>query len=523
MPQLTIQQAFALAVQHHQAGRLSQAELLYRQILSQQPRNLNVLHLLGVIAAQTERHDLAVELIRQAINVNPNFPETHYNLGKALSEQGRLDEAIVAYRKAIALQPDYADAHENLANALKDSGRLEDATFAYRQVIALRPNSPEALSNLGVILWEMGLLNESIAACRQAIALKPDYADAHTNLGNALSRQGRLGEAIAAHRRAIALEPDDAEPHWNLALELLVMGDLIHGWEEYEWRWKCNALRSYNRDFAQQQWDGSPLHGRAILLHAEQGIGDTLHFIRYLPMVTQLGGHPIVECQPEVQRLLQMMAGSSPVLARGSPLPHFDVHCPLLSMPKSFGTTLASIPRNVPYLNAHPADVEKWRARLASRPSSLNVGLTWAGNPTKKDDQSRSMALAQFAPLAPVPGVRFFSLQKGPTASQTQNPPLAMDLIDWTDELNDFADTAALIANLDLVISVDTAVAHLAGAMAKPVWTLLPFVPDWRWLRQRHDTPWYPTMRLFRQPSIGDWHAVMRQAAQALTTMNHLH
>jgi len=304
--------------------------------------------------------------------------------------------------------------------------------------------------------------------------------------------------------------------HWNLALALLVQGHFPEGWEEYEWRWKTKGLLSPRQLLPQPLWDGRPLAGRAILLHAEQGLGDTIQFIRYLPLVAQRGGRVIVECQPELQRLVQAMTPDIPVLARGQPLPDFAFQCPLLSLPKALGTTLATIPATVPYLHADAQNVQMWRDRLAGHGSALKVGLIWAGNPHHKNDRNRSVKLASLAPLAQVPGVQFYSLQKGAAAAQAKTPPPGMDLIDRTDDLQDFADTAAMIANLDLVIAVDTSVVHLAGALAKPVWTLLPYCPDWRWLLKRQDSPWYPTMRLFRQPEIGDWDSVIQQLAAAL-------
>jgi hypothetical protein len=259
------------------------------------------------------------------------------------------------------------------------------------------------------------------------------------------------------------------------------------------------------------------LEGRTILLHAEQGFGDVIQFIRYLPLVEQRGGRIIVECQAELQRLFQTTAERCQIVIRGQPLPAFDLHCPLLSLPRAFGTALANIPGTEPYLQADAEQVGRWQRRLGEFDSMVKVGLAWAGSPTHKKDRNRSMKLARLAPLGQAPGVRFFSLQKGATAAQAKTPPPGMDLVDWTEELKDFADTAALIANLDLVIAVDTAVVHLAGAMGKPVWTLLPFVPDWRWLLEREDSPWYPTMRLFRQNSWGDWDSVITRVADALS------
>ncbi|KAB2646358.1 MAG: tetratricopeptide repeat protein [Verrucomicrobiota bacterium] len=608
---MTIQQTFQLALQHHQSGRLPEAEALYRKILATDPCHAEAFHYLGIIACQVGRRDVAVDLIRKAIVLRADYPEAHYNLGNAFKEAGQLDEAIEAWRqavgyrpnyaeahsnlsialrdkglleeaiaagrRAVALRPDFAEAHYNLGNALKETGRLpesidayrrsieikpafagahnnlgvvlkdkgqvEEAVAAYRQAIALKPDFADAHNNLGIALKERGQMEEAIAAYRHATALNPNFSEAHSNLGNALKDNGQLEEAIAAHRQAIALapeiadahfnlgnaletngqsdeanaaareaialKPDFADAHFNLALSLLQRGQFAEGWEEYEWRWRTKGFLFSQRNFAQPQWDGSPLEGRTILLHDEQGFGDTLQFIRYLPMVSERGGKIIVECQTAIRRLLQSMVPSHPVVARGQPLPPFDVHCPLLSLPRLFATDLTNIPQGVPYLHPDAAEVEVWRDRLADPSAPLRVGLAWAGSPTHRNDRNRSLKLASLAPLAQISGIRCISLQKGQAAEEAQSPPAGMDLINVADELRDFADTAALVATLDLVIAVDTSVVHLAGAMGKPVWVLLPFAPDWRWLLHREDCPWYPTMRLFRQQHPGDWEPVI--------------
>jgi tetratricopeptide (TPR) repeat protein len=585
MAQLTIQQAFDLALQHHQAGRLREAERLYRQVLAQQPEHADALHSLGVIAHQVGRNDIAVGLILRAIALNPNLPEAHYNLGIALGDKGQLDEAIAAYRQAIALRPNYAEAHNNLGNALKDKGQLDEAIAAcrraialkpnnaeahnnlgnvlrdkgqldeaittcrraialnpnlpqahsnlgnalkdkeqldeaiaaYRQAIALNPNLPEAHSNLGSVLRDKGQLDEAIAACCRAIALRPSYSEAHSNLGSVLRDKGQLDEAIAAFRQAVALNPNLPEAHFNLSLSLLTSGDFQQGWEEYEWRWKCKDFPPSRRNFAQPQWDGRPLEGRAILLHAEQGLGDAIQFIRYLPLVVQRGGRIIVECQAELQRLFQTMAGICQVVAFGQPLPAFDLHCPLLSLPRVFGTNLANVPHIVPYLSPDPALVDAWSRRPGSGNRPLRVGLAWAGSPRFKGNRARSLNLQQLAPFAAVPGVKFYSLQKGAAGEQAKSPPVGLELVDLGPDLNDFADTAAVMSLMDLIITTDTSVPHLAGAMGRPVWLMLQFAPDWRWLLERQDSPWYPTMRLFRQSRTGDWDGVIMRVVDALS------
>jgi len=559
---VTIQQCFQSALQYHQSGRLAEAEALYRQILAVEPRQAEAFHQLGLIAAQMGRNDLAVDLIgravalnrafpeacynlglalyhggqldasidayRQAIALKPDFSEAHANLGHALRDRGHLDEAIAACRRAITLRPDFPEAHNNLGNALKDQGQLGEAIAAFRQAITLRPDFPEAHSNLGIALKAHGQTDQAIAAYRQAIALKPDFPEGHCNLGIALLEKGQLHEAIAACRRAIALKPHLPEAHFNLALALLAQGDLLPGWQEFEWRWLVKDKGSPQRNFTPPQWDGGSLNGRTILLHAEQGFGDTLQFIRYAPLVTRRGGRVVVECQPELATLLAGVAGLAQIVTNGESLPAFDLHCPLMSLPLAFGTRLETIPADIPYLRADAHKAARWRERLArensspGEPEPLKVGLLWAGASrphqphANRIDRRRSMALRQFAPLAEVAGVVFVSLQKGGRAEQALTPPAGLRLLDWSAELQDFADTAALVECLDLVISVDTSVAHLAGALGKPVWMLNRSDTCWRWQLDRTDSPWYPTMRLFRQSQPGDWDTVIQRMALAL-------
>jgi len=515
---MTIQQAFGLAVEHHQAGRLREAENLYRQILSYQPRHAEALYMLGMLAGQLGRNEVAVDLLGQAIAVRPNSADAHSDLSAALLALCQSDAAVSAARRAIALDPNLAEAYGNLGNALSQGAQLSDAIVAYRQAIALNPDLPQAHSNLGTVLRATGRLDEALAECSKAVALNGKLPEVHNNLANILKDLGRWDEAVAACRQAIGVEPQLAEAHFNLSLLLLMQGDFSRGWLEHEWRWRCPNFPSARCDFAQRQWDGSELAGRRILLHAEQGFGDTIQFVRYAPLVAARGGQVILACPPELHRLLNDLSGITGAIAFDAPLPPFDVHCPLLSLPLAFGTTLPSVPRAVPYLHGHAAELARWQRELAGD-RHFKVGLVWAGKSTHANDRNRSLPLSALAPLARISGVSFYSLQKGAAAEQAKTPPAGMTLIDHTNELHDFADTAGLIAQLDLIISVDTAVVHLAGALGKPVWTLLPFVADWRWLLERSDSPWYPTMRLFRQPAVGDWSNVVEQVSVALADM----
>jgi hypothetical protein len=367
------------------------------------------------------------------------------------------------------------------------------------------------------VLSQADRLDEAIAAYEQAVLFKPNHLSALCNLGNTLRARGRYQEAIKRYEQAIAVNPDYADAHWDLSLTLLQLGDFERGWREHEWRMQCSALAKPVQ-YSQPQWAGESLVGKSILLHPEQGLGDTLQFVRYVQVVADLGARVYLGTQPELHALLKLIPGADMVVSYGQ-LPVFDVQCPLLSLPFVLGTRLDSVPAKVPYLFAEEGLVQQWAQKLGPSNGKKRVGLVWAGSKTHKNDRNRSIDPAKLSPLLQVPGFQFFSLQKGATGSTILAPPGA-ELIDHTGELNDFIDTAALIANLDLVISVDTSVAHLAGGMGKPVWLLLPRDPDWRWLLDRDDSPWYPTMKLFRQTTARDWEPVVQRMARELEAAN---
>jgi len=515
---MTLQQQLESALSHHQAGRFAEAETIYRQILSQNPNHVEALNLLGTLAAQAGRLDAGLELMRRVIRLHPDLAQAHYNIGIALQRKGQLDEAIASYHQTIRLKPDFAEAYNNLGSALQDIGQLDEAITAFRQAIRLKPDHPGAHVNLGNVLTDMGQLDEAIACYRQAVRIKPDLALAHNNLGNALKDIGQLDEAIAACQQAIRIKPDYAEAHWNLALALLMSGDFERGLAEYEWRWRVKSMW-VAPSFSQPQWMGEELGGRTILLFPEQGLGDAIQFVRYVPLVTRRGGRVIIACQPELARLFERMPDVARVVVSGQPIPPFDVQCSLVGLPRIFATDLNSIPAAIPYLTADSGLVETWSKRLGPTDGRLRVGIAWSGSPRFKANLTRSLNLQQLAPLAAAPGVKFYSLQKGPAGEQAKNPPVGLELVDLGPQLKDLADTAAVMSLMDLIITTDTSVPHLAGALAKPVWVMLQHVPDWRWLLERQDSPWYPTMRLFRQPSRGDWDSVIKRVADELSLL----
>jgi tetratricopeptide (TPR) repeat protein/glycosyltransferase involved in cell wall biosynthesis len=502
-----------------EGGQRDAAEASFRRAVALKPDYAEALGNLGILLDELGKHDETVETLRSLVALRPDDADALNSLAMGLKNQRKLDEAAESLRRALALRPDFAEAHSNLGIVLGERGEHAEAVESLRRAVALKPDYAEAHSNLGVALRNQDELGEALASFRRAVAVKPDYADGYRNLGVVLGDLGALDEALASYWRAVEEKSDYADAYFGAALALLLKGDLEQGFSHYEWRWKCPQFASADRRFVQPCWDGGPLNGRTILLHAEQGLGDTLQFVRYAPLVAARGGRVVVECQAELAPLLQGLGGASQVVARGEPLPLFDLHAPLLSLPHLLGTTLETVPAEAPYLRAAPDRADAWAEYLdrAVEATGLRVGLVWAGNPDHKGDRHRSMSLGALAPLARVPGVQFVALQKGAGAAQAEAPPDGMTLTNLGPLLADFADTAAVLEQLDLVITVDTSVAHLAGALGRPVWVLLAFAPDWRWLRQRDDSPWYPTARLFRQERHGDWEGVLARVASALS------
>ena len=544
-----------------QNGAYVEADELYREILTLRPRHFDAIQLLGALALQSGRLDEGIELLKKAVAINGMQAPIHSNLAFAYNALRRFKEGLASANRALALQADFVDALNNRGNALAGLDSPAEALASFERALTLRPEFAQAWSNRACVLRDLGRPADALASCDQAIALQPDYADAWSNRANALSDLNRpqeaqqsyqraiefaprladawnnLGltlvdlnqheQALQSYERALTLDPGFAEAHWNQSLCLLQMGRLAQGWPKYEWRWQRNRIKAGKRDFQQPLWRGDfPIDGKTILLHAEQGLGDTLQFCRYAALVSALGAKVLLEVPAELVRLLTPLDGVTQLIEQGQALPPFDCHCPLLSLPLAFKTELASIPGNTPYLFADAQASQQWAERFAHEAANhheLKVGLVWAGGnrphvaELRKNDARRSITLEALRPILAVPQVRFYSLQKGPAAQQrAQMPELGEQIVDYTDALADFADTAALVANLDLVISVDTAVAHLAGALGKPVWILNRFDTCWRWMLERQDSPWYPGARLFRQPALGDWGSVIEATREAL-------
>ncbi len=543
--------AFDEAWQAHQRGDLRTAEEGYRGILRSAPGNGRVWFALGNLCSEQGRGAEAVSCLQQACELLPRDPacrlhlgnallkvqryadaEAAYrgvleaepahldalvNLGYALGEQERFDEAEACYERARSVSPHVPEIHHNLGNILREKGRFEEALASYDEAIRLRPDYVKAHVNRGIALVARGRIPEAAWSLRRAVELQPDFAEAHNSLAHVLSVEGRLDEALHEFERAIDLKPSYPDAHWNRSLLWLLRGDYERGWPAFEWRWRCNRTLPMP-PIRQPRWDGSDITGKTILLHAEQGLGDTLHFVRYAPLVKERGARVILQCQGVLIPLLARTPGIDEFIPWGEPNPHCDVWLPLMSLPAVFGTTLKTVPAEVPYLHADPARIEHWKRELAAV-EGFRVGIAWQGSPRHPWDRHRSVSLSLFEPLSRVPGVHVVSLQKGQSDEQSAALARPFPLIrfgELVDRGGAFTDTAAIIKNLDLVITIDSAIAHVAGGLGVPVWIVLHRTPDWRWMLDREDSPWYPTAVLFRQKSFGAWEEVFQRVREEL-------
>lgn len=560
---LSIEDAAALAAIHHREGRLAEALALYGPLQAARPTDPNVNGLLGTVLAQLGRLEEAILFLTQADELDPGNPETLNNLattlelarrlpdaadvwnryGSQLYRAGRLTEAIPLFGKALALVPGHAGAGANMGATLQSLGRHREAVEQLSALLAANPGEMEAHNNLGNAQMGAGAVEESIASYRRAIALGPDYFEAYSNLGLALamrqpdgmagtdtdggSRDAKPSHSVrACYEKALTLRPNFPAAQWNLGICLLLQGDFEQGWKQYEWRWQWDGFGEVHRPFAQPVWQGEPppATGGTLLVTAEQGFGDTIQFARYLPLLVEQGHEVVLEVQVPLYTLLWHSLGRYGVrVVPRTESPdrvhddlRFDRYVPLMSLPARFGTRLEDIPGQQPYLFAEPTRETLWADRLAAAAGPRRrVGLAWRGRPMHARDRERSMPASALAPLLEVPDVQFFSLHKNDGGHPPGEMPAGIVPLDGM--LYDFSETAAVLANLDLVITVDTSVAHLAGAMGRPVWVLLPFSPDWRWLLGRSDSPWYPGMTLFRQRQAGDWDGVIAEVARRLS------
>jgi tetratricopeptide (TPR) repeat protein len=558
-------QVLSRASDHQRAGNHRESERLCRSILATQGDHFEALNLLGIIVAQSGRHQEAVGIFGRAAAVKPHDARTWNNVGIVMKHLRRLDDALSSYELALQIKPDFTEVYLNRGHALAELKRYDEALADYRTALRLKPDYLDAHFACGAVLQALQRYGEAVEDFDRALMIKPDHADTHNNRGTVLRMLGRDAQALESYERALEIRPDHAEAHSNRGLILhdrlepaaaiesfdraiearpdfataynnrayskLLAGDLAGGWVDHEWRWKNerSPLFAERSRLPGALWLGrEPLAGKRILCVGEQGFGDAIQFCRYVPLVAQRGGTVILEVAAPLRALVATLEGVSQLITRGEPLPDSAYHCPLMSLPLAFGTTLSTIPGQVPYLRAPLAAVRAWQAQLGIK-RRLRVGLAWSGGlrPDQPElsrvNHRRNVGLAHFAKLKH-PGVEFYSLQKGPAGEAELRTAIAErwngpGIIDFTHRLNDFSETAALIENLDLVICVDTSIAHLAGALGKPVWILNRFDTCWRWLMNRADSPWYPSARLYRQDAPGDWDTVMQRVRADLIAL----
>jgi tetratricopeptide (TPR) repeat protein len=494
-------------------GQIDEALASYRRAIALDAGSAEAHNNLGLVLKDQGKLGEAVSCFQRVIELRPDFEGVQNSLGNAFKDQGRLEESVGCYRRALEQRPDSAEAHNNLGAAYMEQGRLDQAEECYRQALALKPEFVEAHRNLGDVFTQEGKRDEGVACYERALEIDPEYADAYNHLGIAVEGQGNLEAASGWYRRAVALRPAYAAARSNLGLLLLLRGEYEEGWREYERRLECAPMR---RKFSKPRWNGERIEGRSILIYDEQGFGDAIQFVRYASLVQEQSGaeRVLLEVHPKLARLFAQNEPWNAEIVPGrnteeDALPPFDFYLPQMSLPLALGL-YEPLPMPGPYLRADSELRAVWRGRLGA-PAKVRVGLVWAGSPEHKADQYRSMQPEHLLPLLQMPGLEFYSLQIGRIGCADSLREAG--LIDLTASIDDFADTAALVAELDLVVSVDTAVAHLAGAMGRPVWLLLSFQPEWRWGVAGDRTPWYATMRLFRQTALGDWNAVVRSVA----------
>jgi tetratricopeptide (TPR) repeat protein len=536
----------------HQQGRSVEALRLVAAALRAKPDAAEAVMTHGVILEALKRHEEALADFDRLMTARAGDAVLHYNRGNALKALGRHDDAVASYRRALELKPDLAEAHHNLGSAYADFKLYDEALASYDRALAVNPDNTELLNNRGKVLIrlkryqeavlsfdrslaldprqadalcqrgdalaELGRFDDALDAHAQALRIDPNSADAHLKRGNALVALNRFAEALPCFAAALAIKPDNAEANFNEALTRLCLGDFHRGWQKYEWRWQCQEFAKSKPDYPRPLWRGeTDLRGKTILLVTEQGLGDAIQFVRYAPIVAALGATVWLGVRKPQVTLMQGVAGIARVFGAGDMLPEFDLYCPLLSLPLAFGTELHTIPSRVPYIRVSEERIDHWRPRVPHT-GRLRIGLCWAGTGAHPNDRRRSLPLERLADILAVPEIDFVSLQKdvsdADAAILRRHGVTALG-----DDFADFADTAAVMTMLDLVISVDTSVAHLAGAMAKATAVLLPFSPDFRWMLDRADSPWYPTMRLYRQTTIGDWNGPLARLTAELAAV----
>jgi tetratricopeptide (TPR) repeat protein len=503
-------------------GRTEEALASYDKAISLNPNSAESYSNRGVVLQELGRTEEALASYEKAISLYFNSPKTHFNRGNALKDLGRFDDALVSYENAIGLNQTWAEAYCNRGNTLQELNQFDQALESFNKAIQFKPDYSEAYSNRGNALQELGRLEESLESYDRAIQISPNLLDAYSNRGLCLEKLKRLDESLESYDKAIQISTDSADIRWNKSLTLLLSGNYEEGWKEYEWRWDNKFLTGSKnkRSFSQPLLPvGESLKDKTILIYAEQGLGDTIQFSRYISQVAQLGANVIFEVQPALINLLKNLKGVGQIVGKGGSLPKFDYQCPLMSLPLVFKTKLDTVPNIVPYVFAEKNKIDYWHKKLISA-RGLKVGLVWNGGFRPEQpklwsvNNRRNIHVSLISAALSNLNVNFYSLQKGePAESEIKHRQDELwpnkNFINYSDELHDFSDTAALIDNLDLIISVDTSTAHLAAAMGKPVWLLNRFDSCWRWLIDRDDSPWYSSIKIYRQSKMNDWNSVL--------------
>jgi hypothetical protein len=519
-------QLLTQAVEFQNKGENAKAKELYSEVVKLQPTNYECWHILGIFEYQNKNFDEALKRFKKVISINPRFAPAHSNMGLALQDLKQLESSIASYDKAIEIDPGLFAAHNNRGNALKDLGLLAQALKSYQRALLYCPDYAEALYNLAETYKALHRWEESLTHYNRAVHSRNTYAEAFNNRGLMLQFLNRVDEAIESFDQTLAIWPNYAPAHSNKSLALLLKGEYDLGWAEHEWRWMMDEFTSAKRNFSQPQWVGldsndaansalesstHALHGKTILIHCEQGLGDTLQFCRYLPLLAQTGARVLFEVQPALYSLMTQIAPADTLIKQGDHLPDFDFHCPLISLPYALRNSLSGIPAKASYLVANNGKIEEWAHKLGKK-NKPRVGYLWSGNVHHHNDEFRSLPLKQLIPYLESLSESFewTCLQKEFRAGERELLSKIPGWMDLSESIQDFEDTAALCSLMDLIITVDTSVAHLAGALGRPTWLMLPFAPDWRWLMNRSDSPWYPSIKLFRQTAISDWQSVLK-------------
>ena len=500
-----IQQEIYVALTLHKKGNLNKARQEYRKLIRRYPNNPDILHFYGTLLTQIGNTKAAIESLSEAARLAPQDLNIHLNLFRALAIADKVPELESTLRVLTDLSPNDAFILAQLGEVLVRQGRADEAEPFYSRAVKANPNTFDAWNGLGNILERRGDFSAAEDCYLKSIAIEPARPEIYYNLGNVLRQQNKVFESIKFLKKAIEIKPEFILAHVHLAFSLLMNTDYLAGWQEYEWRWKVPNFPTPQRSFTQQMWYGETIFGKKVLVHAEQGFGDTIQFARFTDVIAKRGGCIILECQPELVNIMKTLPNVNQVLARGEALPDFDLHAPLLSIPYICSIDRNEIAVSAPYLQASSEKRKLWSDRLGSS-DRIKVGITWQTSIEQLSSSFKSCPLKAYGPLLENNQVEWISLQK--EISESDRPNMGT-LVNKSDDLNDFSDTAALISELDLVISMDTAVAHLAGALGKPVWLLISTAGDWRWLCDRDDSPWYPTMRIFRQKKFNDWNNLM--------------